>query len=193
MVDTGTDASRRKPKQARSIQTVERTLAAAGAVLERDGFDGFSMQAVATEANLAIGTLYQYFPDKYAILKDLVERWYSKPVLYHADSLGKPDVEAQAEVYLQETGGPALLDAMQAVPELREYDRMKMDEAVERNARRIAGGGAPTRDQIAKARVTVFAVDGVLREVTRQRPRDARKTIAVLKKWIDNLYVDKGG
>lgn len=186
-------AYRRKPKQARSIRTVDRALKAAGSVLDRKGFDGFSMEAVADEANVAIGTLYQYFPDKYAILRVLVGIWYDKSNLHDENSTSLvPDVEAQAEVYFDQTGGPALLEAIQVVPELREYDRMKMELAVGRFAQRLSGGGAPTPEQIALARVTTFAIDAVLRQAAKLPRDEAMDTVAVLKKWMHALYPDTG-
>ena len=41
---------------------------AAAQILEREGPDGFNTAAVAERAGVSIGTLYQYFPDKQAIL-----------------------------------------------------------------------------------------------------------------------------
>lgn len=185
---------RRTPTQGRSVQTVERVLKAAGSVLDRVGFDGFSMQSVSEEANLAIGTLYQYFPDKYSILKVLVGRWYEKSNLFDKGSTSPvPNVEAQAAVYFDEMGGPALLEAVQVVPEFREYDRVKMDLAVRRFAQRVSGDEAPTPDQIALARVSVFAIDGVLRHAASLPRKEAMETVAALKQWMLVLNSDAIG
>jgi len=180
---------RRKPKQSRSILTIERVLTSAAAVLDRDGFDGFSMQSVADEADLAIGTLYQYFPNKYSLLKTLIERWYEKEDAFDdfANS-SMPDIDSRADVYLNELGGPALLEAIYAVAEFRQYDRMKMDAGVHRIAAKISGGGNPGQKDIARARVTLYAIDGVLRAAIRLPPNEAKRTIAVLKEWIALLY-----
>ncbi len=173
------------------MMTFERALAAAGSVLQQNGFDGFSMQAVADEADLAIGTLYQYFPDKYKLLRTLLERWYAR-----SESRGDmwksaaPDIDALVDIYLNEVGGTALMEAIQAVPELRHYDRMKMEAAVERAATALAGGAHPTPLQLARARVAVFAIDGVLREAARVSADEARKMIKTLKLWVEALYAD---
>jgi AcrR family transcriptional regulator len=67
-------AKRRRPRQARSRATWDAILEAAAQVLERAGPDGFNTAAVAERAGVSIGTLYQYFPDKQAILLAAAER-----------------------------------------------------------------------------------------------------------------------
>lgn len=59
---------RRSPKQARSRATWEAIVEAASQILERHGPEALNTQAVAERAGVSIGTLYQYFPDKQAIL-----------------------------------------------------------------------------------------------------------------------------
>jgi AcrR family transcriptional regulator len=65
---------RRNPKQARARATCEAILEAASQILERDGAAGFNTNAVAERAGVSIGTLYQYFPDKTAILLAAAQR-----------------------------------------------------------------------------------------------------------------------
>jgi AcrR family transcriptional regulator len=65
---------RRRPKQARSRATCEAIVEAAAQVLERRGADGFNTNAVAERAGVSIGTLYQYFADKQALLVAAVRR-----------------------------------------------------------------------------------------------------------------------
>jgi AcrR family transcriptional regulator len=59
---------RRRPKQARSQATYDSILEAAGQMLEREGAEGLNTNRIAERAGVSIGTLYQYFPDKAAIL-----------------------------------------------------------------------------------------------------------------------------
>ncbi|MGH8146823.1 MAG: TetR/AcrR family transcriptional regulator, partial [Rhodanobacteraceae bacterium] len=59
---------RKQPKQARSNQLVEAVLQAAAQVLAREGVQRFTTARVAEKAGVAIGSLYQYFPNKAAIL-----------------------------------------------------------------------------------------------------------------------------
>jgi AcrR family transcriptional regulator len=69
-------APRRRPVQARSTQLVADILEAAVRVLERDGAQRFTTTRVAGAAGVSIGSLYQYFPNKLAILHRLqLEEW----------------------------------------------------------------------------------------------------------------------
>jgi AcrR family transcriptional regulator len=65
---------RRRPRQSRSRATFDAILEAAAQVLERDGPAGFTTASVAERAGVSIGTLYQYFSDKQAILLAAAER-----------------------------------------------------------------------------------------------------------------------
>jgi AcrR family transcriptional regulator len=65
---------RRRPRQARSRATWEAIVEAASQILERDGAHAFSTGSVAERAGVSIGTLYQYFPDKQAILAAAAKR-----------------------------------------------------------------------------------------------------------------------
>jgi AcrR family transcriptional regulator len=65
---------RKQPKQGRSSATVEAILEAAARILEQSGFSGFNTNAVAALAGVSPGSLYQYYPDKEALLRDLVMR-----------------------------------------------------------------------------------------------------------------------
>lgn len=61
-------ASRKSPRQARSNQLVEAVLDAAVQVLMREGAQRFTTARVAERAGVSVGSLYQYFPNKAAIL-----------------------------------------------------------------------------------------------------------------------------
>ena len=67
--------SRREPKQARSREMVERIVAAGQAVLLDKGYDGVTTNHIAAAAGISPGSLYQYFPDKEAILTEVLERY----------------------------------------------------------------------------------------------------------------------
>lgn len=61
-------SSRKDPKQARSNQLVEAVLDAAVQVLMKEGAQRFTTARVAERAGVSVGSLYQYFPNKAAIL-----------------------------------------------------------------------------------------------------------------------------
>lgn len=61
-------SSRKEPKQARSAALVGAILDAAAQVLTREGAQRFTTARVAEKAGVSVGSLYQYFPNKAAIL-----------------------------------------------------------------------------------------------------------------------------
>ena len=64
----------KEPRQARSRETFEAILQAAAQVFERKGYAGATTNRIAERAGVSIGSLYQYFPNKDAILVALAER-----------------------------------------------------------------------------------------------------------------------
>ena len=61
-------SARKRPLQARSTRLVEDILEGAARVLARQGARRFTTVRVAEEAGVSIGSLYQYFPSKEALL-----------------------------------------------------------------------------------------------------------------------------
>jgi len=61
-------SSRKEPKQARSTELVAAILEAAVQVLAKEGAHRFTTARVAEKAGVSVGSLYQYFPNKAAIL-----------------------------------------------------------------------------------------------------------------------------
>lgn len=64
---------RRRPVQARSQATVDFLLEAAARIFKREGFAA-TTNRIAAAAGVGIGTLYEYFPHKQALLLALAER-----------------------------------------------------------------------------------------------------------------------
>jgi AcrR family transcriptional regulator len=65
---------RKKPLQARSSETVNVILDATARVLCREGYDRASTNRIAEAAGVSIGSLYQYFPSKEALVAALIDR-----------------------------------------------------------------------------------------------------------------------
>ena len=65
---------RKAPIQARAKATVEAMVEAAARILRDEGLEACNTNHIAQVAGVSIGTLYQYFPTREAILASLVER-----------------------------------------------------------------------------------------------------------------------
>ncbi|MFV8382060.1 TetR/AcrR family transcriptional regulator [Corynebacterium hindlerae] len=62
---------RRRPAQQRSREKYSRILSSARAVLVDAGFESFTFDEVARRAEVPIGTLYQFFANKYVLICEL--------------------------------------------------------------------------------------------------------------------------
>ncbi|WP_332692677.1 TetR/AcrR family transcriptional regulator [Devosia sp.] len=65
---------RKQPRQARSRVMVEAVVEAGARVLSDQGWVGFTTNRVADVAGVAIGSLYQYFPDKLSLVEAVRNR-----------------------------------------------------------------------------------------------------------------------
>ena len=68
---------RKQPRQERSSKVVDRILDAALTLTREQGTKTPTTLAIAQRAGLSVGSVYQYFPNKEAILLDLARRWLS--------------------------------------------------------------------------------------------------------------------
>jgi AcrR family transcriptional regulator len=84
---------RKTPLQSRSRATVDAVLSAAAQILEAQGVGALNTNAVAERAGVSIGSLYQYFSSKDAILVALIER----ESRIFADELARAADSAQGE------------------------------------------------------------------------------------------------
>lgn len=65
---------RKRPRQARSIRTVELMFEAAVRIIRSDGIESVTTNRVALECGVSVGSVYQYFPNKHALLLTMAER-----------------------------------------------------------------------------------------------------------------------
>ncbi len=69
---------RRKPIQVRGKEKVDLILNAAKELIGERGNDAVSMREIAKECGIAPSSIYQYFPDKNAILEAIMAEYYGK-------------------------------------------------------------------------------------------------------------------
>jgi AcrR family transcriptional regulator len=93
---------RKQPRQARSRATVEAVLAAGAQVLIEHGYEKATTARIAERAGVSVGSLYQYYPNKEALVAALIER--------HAD-----EIVATMREALADPGHRTVADGLQAI------------------------------------------------------------------------------
>lgn len=81
---------RKSPLQRRSRATVEAVINATSQVLVKSGYEGTTTARVAERAGVSIGSLYQYFPNKEALVAALIERHGNDMVAVFHSVLERP-------------------------------------------------------------------------------------------------------
>ena len=177
---------RKRPRQARARVTVEALLDATAQVLMKDGYDGLSTNRVALVAGVSVGSLYQYFPSKEALVAALLDH-HSESVRAMIDGLltthaGSPcDVVATVLV-------SAMIDLKRAAPRLakvlreetprvgrmRRYET-QLAELVERVALYLRTRPEVRVDDVDLAAfMAVHAADHLTHSLVTERPEVAR-------------------
>jgi AcrR family transcriptional regulator len=129
----------RQPRQERSRQRVENILAAALELVVEQGAEALAMREVARRADVQISSIYQYFPSKSAIIRELAERDLARVRVLLQDAVAgllgasaKPPpvaravnhlVDAYFAHYRDQPDALAVWAGAQSDPSLRELDR----------------------------------------------------------------------
>ena len=86
----------KRPVQARAVFTVQAIYDAFVRIWRRDGWDGVSTRAVALETGVAVGTLYDYFPNKAALLSGYVRHCMEQLLLaIEQQAIAPPGLSAE--------------------------------------------------------------------------------------------------
>lgn len=126
---------RRQPRQARSLERVNRILDVAAELFEREGYSATTTNAIAAQAQVPIGSLYQFFPDKAAIMQALASRYtellHQQLAQLDASEMAQLDlpvfvdrlVGTTAQFFMQFSGYHAIFMQVQGtMPELDQID-----------------------------------------------------------------------
>ena len=92
---------RRQPQQKRSQQRVDRILDAAAEVFDEIGYETATTHAIAARADTAIGSLYQFFPDKLAIFHALELRHVERVRAVYAKLSQSEIIQLPFEAFIQ--------------------------------------------------------------------------------------------
>jgi AcrR family transcriptional regulator len=81
---------RRTPQQQRGRETVDAIVAATAALIDETGFEALTTKAIAARAGLSIGSFYQFFANKDAVINELVERYRGQVHAFLTTAVGDP-------------------------------------------------------------------------------------------------------
>lgn len=180
----------RKPVQARARRRREALLDATARILEQSGYDALSTNAVAREAGTSIGALYEYFPNREALLAGLLERYGERlaGIIDEAVAGAEGDwrraaadvVGAFARFWMDEPGYRATWLGAQSSPLLRETGARWADAFTDRLAALLAplAPSLPRRELRRVARTAVHLVSGLLLVAVQSSPARRRELVA---------------
>jgi AcrR family transcriptional regulator len=175
---------RKRPRQSRSQATVTAILDATARILVERGFAAASTNAVAERAGVSVGSLYQYFPNKDALVSALQARHGEQMMAVIQRALTKAmdatvadalagliqatveahGVDADLHRVLEEQLGSMAVDALRD-----EYTDVMEDRIVALLARHRDEITAP--DLKLAAFMLMHAAHGLIHAVVRQRPK----------------------
>jgi AcrR family transcriptional regulator len=106
---------RRVPKQERSRRMVARILGEATHVFIEVGYDAATTNLIAERADVSVGSLYQFFPNKLSLLQEIQKGWLERlgkdldAVFQRADSLTLPELidgalQVHKNIHLEQPG-----------------------------------------------------------------------------------------
>ncbi len=158
--------TRRAPTQARSRATVEVILQATAQVLKTQGWARLSTNRVARVAGVSVGSLYQYFPNKEALLVALVREHAQRQLATLGQHLvGLKDAPLEE---LVPTTIRALLAAHRVDPELH----------------RVVAGEIPPMDALAEIRSVQDHFAALLTEELQRRRGELREVVVELAVFV---------
>lgn len=176
-------ALRRTPQQARSRARLARVLEAAERVLVSEGVQALTTTRIAAEAEVSVGSLYQYLPDRDAIVDALAAGYFARlesamDDLVRAAEAERWDdpvgvlIDAFAAVYRTEHGFRALWFGSGLTERTRAADRAHKRRMAD-GVRRVLLALGLARDDEALARAchaAVLAADALAQEAFRRDP-----------------------
>lgn len=190
--------ARMVPTQKRSRERFERILECAAAVMAEKGSEAFRMSDIVERTGIPFGSLYQYFPDKAAIIGTLAERCNAigracvardlATVKTMADlhpALGHI-VDSYYRMFMDE---PMMRDIWQAtqadraLQKLDEEDGAVLAGLLAEAVRPIAGGASPAA--IARyAQLVMTLIAAAVRHAIALPPAEGRRVLALFKQLL---------
>ncbi|MCT2530978.1 TetR/AcrR family transcriptional regulator [SAR92 clade bacterium H921] len=187
--------SRTQPVQKRAQERRNLILDVTAELLDEVGQDDLTTILVAKRAGVSVGTLYHYFPNKYAIMYALAEQWVNEMDValqrleavqiesYSVKRFVEFSVETMLATYTNQQGLLPLVQAMYGVPELKELDLIHDDLIIDSMARMFRRMDISSKsNELARLGRTYLEVThALIIVVVNQNKTDAEKTLRDLK------------
>jgi AcrR family transcriptional regulator len=193
---------RRAPTQERSRARVAKILDATASLLDEKGLDGVTTNAIAKRARLPVGTLYQFFPNREAILLALAESRLEEldahfvPMLARGIRGASPRalvsgvLAALREAYVAIPGLAVLVGTTQGYPELERVYAANNARIAEGIAEALAARTPKLRPRAqALATMLVEVSDAMVRRWLRARALQSDEGAAPLGELEEMLAV----
>jgi len=197
--DTGAHGlARLVPTQQRSRERFERILECAAALMAEKGSEAFRMSDVVERTGVPFGSLYQYFPDKTAIIGTLAERY---------NAIGRACVEQELAVvrsvkdlhpalcrivdgyYRMFIDEPVMRDIWQATQADRALQKLDEDDGAYlsgllRDALKRIAPEADAATRSAFSQLTMTLIAAAVRHAITLKPKEADRVIALFKRML---------
>jgi AcrR family transcriptional regulator len=196
---------RRQPVQQRSAKRVEQMLDASAELIDEMGYDALTTTLIAKRAGVAVGSLYQFFPDKRAVVQALTQRNLERFLVAVNERLSAVDhehwwdvVDSMLDIYLRmhrEVPGFSKVHFGDVV-DLRLLDERRDNNLVIADS--LAGLLTKTLnmspEQIAlPVAVAVEAADALLNLAFRRSPRGDQQVVDETKHLIKGYLASRLG
>jgi AcrR family transcriptional regulator len=202
----GLASLRRTPQQARSRARLARVLEAAERVLVDEGVEALTTTRIAAEAKVSVGSLYQYLPDRGAIIEALAAGYFAKletamDGLVRAAAEERWDdpvdvlVDAYAEIYRTEHGFRALWFGSGLTEQTRAADREHKRRMAD-GVRRVLLALGLAHDDCALARschAAILAADALAQEAFRRDREGDAALLDEAKRMLRGYLTDVAG
>lgn len=186
---------RTQPVQQRAQKRRNQILEVTAELLEEVGQYDLTTILVAKRAGMSVGTLYHYFPNKYAIMYALAEQWVGEMDIalqeLESEAIESLSLKRFVErcvdrmrlVYINQRGLLPLVQAMYGVPELVELDLIHDELIIASMARMFERMDITSKPAELRrlGRAYLEITHSLLVVVVNQSPQDGDKTLGDLK------------
>ncbi len=194
---------RRRPVQQRSTQRVEKMLESCAQLIDELGYEGVTTTLIAERAGVAVGSLYQFFPDKRAVVQELTRRNLSRFVDVIGERFATSDlanwwdaVDTVIDVYITMHRDVPAFSRLHFgdVVDLRLLDESKDNNAVIADKLIALLGERFTLDDeqlLLPLSVAVEAADAVLNLAFRRDPSGDAELVAEAKELVRGYLANR--